>query len=59
MYLFESPHEILRIFVPQHLADLVHRQAGVLQEQVRFLEAYLVQQLGEGTAEDFFTYLEQ
>ena len=54
MYLLESPHEILRIFVPQHLADLVHRQAGVLQEQMRLLEAYLVQELGEGAAEQLF-----
>lgn len=54
MYLLEIPHEILWIFVPWHLADLVHRQAGVLQEQMRLLEAYLVQQLGEGTAEELF-----
>ena len=43
MYFFKCPHKILRIFVPQHLADLVYRQAGILQEQIRFLEAYLVQ----------------
>ncbi len=54
MYLLEIPHEILWIFAPWHLADLVHRQAGVLQEQMRLLEAYLVQQLGEGAAEELF-----
>ena len=53
MELFESPHEILRIFVPQYSADLVYRKAGILQEQIRFLEAGLAQQLGEGTAEEF------
>ena len=50
MHLFKSPCKILRIFVAKHFADLIYRKAGILQEQFRFLEADLVQQLEKGTA---------
>lgn len=51
MPFLEGAHEILRIFVADHLADLVDCQRGTLQEQVGFLETNLLKQLGKGAAE--------
>ena len=52
MPFFKGTHKVFRIFVADHLADLVDCQRGVLQEQVGFPEADLFQQLGEGAAEE-------
>lgn len=53
MPFFECAHEIFRIFIADHLADLVDCQRGTLQEQVRFLKADLLEQLRESTAKEF------
>lgn len=53
MPFLEGTHEIFRIFVADHLADLVDCQRGTLQEQVGFLETNLLKQLGKGAAEEF------
>ena len=53
MPFLEGPHEVLRIFVADHLADLVDCQRGTFQEQVGFLETDLLKQLGKGAAEEF------
>ena len=54
MPFLEGPHEVLRIFVADHFADLVDCQSGTLKEQVGFLETDLFKQLGKGAAEEFF-----
>ena len=51
---FKGPHKVLRVFITDHLADLVDCQCRVFQEQVSLLKTDLLQQLRESASEELF-----